>query len=524
MPRRKTMTEYIDIIRRLKNKQSIRSIQKETGIHRTIIRKINEKAIKYGWLDASAELPREEELEEKFEKTDRAIRPLDRFRERIEEWIGKEYSYVVIHRLIGREYECSEATVRRYIKRNFARIPKTVMVRPTVAGETMEVDFGYLGLAYDDVSGRLRKAWLFSGRLNHSRKAHREIVFDQKEETFFMCHVHAFEHFGGVTRKVVPDNLKAAVIRASFESPIVNRVYNKLAEHYGFLINPCLPYRPEHKGGVENDIKYVKKNFWPVFCEEQDELGREYPYARDIQGALDTWAKEIADKRVVGGVGRKPDEIFESEEKNALSPLPGTRWEPVTWGRAKVQENWRIQYRSAFYSVPYAYIGKQVDVCASLKAIHIFFEHKEIAVHSMAKYRWEYVRKSEHAPPAPEKYMSMTRASIVDQARRVGLFTGRVVTSILDHKTVDGLRPARAVLRLGKQYGRERLETAAKRAVVYDTPEYTSVKSILVNGLDLLPIDEPVEPTGQQMFAFARKKGYFNPDVSDSYRKEIVLQ
>jgi transposase len=382
MPRRKTMTEYMNIIRRLKNNQSIRSIQKETGIHRTIIRKINKKAEQNGWRDPLAPLPLEEEVVAALLQKGRRAQPLDRFKERITEWIGKEYSYVVIHRLVNREYECSEATVRRYIRKNFVALPKAVMVRPTIVGEIMEVDFGYLGLTYDDKSGKLRKTWLFSGRLNHSRKAYREIVFDQKQETFFMCHVRAFEYFGGIPKKVTPDNLKAAVIKASFESPIVNRVYQKLAEHYGFLINPCLPNKPEHKGGVENDVKYVKGNFWPFFCEEQAELGREHPYACDIQAALDEWTAEIADKRMIVGVGRSPDDIFESEEKEALSPLPATRWEPVTWAIAKVAENWRIQFRSAFYSVPYAYIGKQVEVLASLSSVHIFFEHKEIAVHS----------------------------------------------------------------------------------------------------------------------------------------------
>ena len=99
--------------------------------------------------------------------------------------------------------------------------------------------------------GSRRRTWVFSGRLRHSRRAYREVVFDQKQETFFACHMHAFEWFGGVPEKVTPDNLKAAVIVASFEDPLVNRAYRELALHYGFLISPCLPRRPEHKGGVE---------------------------------------------------------------------------------------------------------------------------------------------------------------------------------------------------------------------------------------------------------------------------------
>ena len=31
-------------------------------------------------------------------------------------------------------------------------------------------------------------------------------------------------------------------------------------EHYGFLISPCRPYTPHHKGKVESGVRYVKRN------------------------------------------------------------------------------------------------------------------------------------------------------------------------------------------------------------------------------------------------------------------------
>jgi hypothetical protein len=103
-------------------------------------------------------------------------------------------------------------------------------------------------MMYDPLEKRSRRVYVFSARLRHSRMAYRQLVFSQKQEVFFMCHVHAFEFFGGVPERVVPDNLKAAVIKASFTDPVVNRVYHRLAEHYGFVIDPCLPYRPRLKG------------------------------------------------------------------------------------------------------------------------------------------------------------------------------------------------------------------------------------------------------------------------------------
>jgi hypothetical protein len=277
-------------------------------------------------------------------------------------------------------------------------------------------------------------------------------VFNQKQETFFEAHIHAFEYYGGVPWKVVPDNLKAAVVKASFEDPIVNRAYRDLACHYGFLINPCLPYKARHKGGVENDIKYVKNNFWPLFKEHQKQRGSEIPDTNELEKALTQWTEEVSERRIIRGVGRSPREIFESEEQQALHPLPPYRGDPVTWAQAKVHENWRIQFQKAFYSVPYRYIGKTVLVMANSKAVHIFFEYQEITTHRRARRAWEYVRKTEHAPPQPEEYMSATRQSLLWWARKIGLSVGLVARAIFNTKGVDGLRPVRALLSFEKRY------------------------------------------------------------------------
>ena len=256
--------ELRDIVRRLRMKQSIKAIKRETGKHRRVIRKVLELAEQERWLDTKRELPSEHQLREAYHEQrageDSRRHPLDERRDQIERWRQEGYSFLVIHELLRqRGVEYSETTVRRYIHRHFPTPVRPVMRRETKAGEVMEVDFGSLGLTWDAATRSRRRTWVFSGRLRHSRRAYREVVFDQKQETFFACHMHAFEWFGGVPEKVTPDNLKAAIIVASFEDPLVNRAYRELALHYGFLISPCLPRRPEHKGGVEADIKYVRE-------------------------------------------------------------------------------------------------------------------------------------------------------------------------------------------------------------------------------------------------------------------------
>lgn len=506
------MTEKTDIIRRLKLGQSIRSIHKETGIHRTLIRDIKTLAESRDWLNEDTPLPDENELQELLNKPKEIHQhPLDTIKDKIKEWVDQEYSYVVIHNLTQDYVSCSESTVRRYIQRNYP--PKITHVTPrTTKPGIMEVDFGYFGITYDPVERRNRKTYVFSARLRHSRLAYRESVFDQKQETFFRCHIHAFEYFQAVPAKVVPDNLKAAVIQTSFEDPLINRMYINLARHYGFLISPCLPYSPKHKGGVENDIKYIKRNFRPLFLEKEKQKGREIPDAHELAKELKTWSENTANTRTIKGVGRSPVDIFDTEEKEHLLPLPAARWDPLEGGLHKVHETGRIQFKNAYYSIPYQYIGQKMLVLANSKTLWVFDkEYKEVTQHERTHQKWGFQLKKEHQTPEMEKYLEATRERILHTAKQVGSSFWIVMNSIITRKCVDGLRPARALLRLAKQYGKERAERASQRALFYDNPEYICVKNILQKKLDFMDVDMPVDSMGQRYFRFARPDGFFNP-------------
>jgi len=476
-------------------------------MHRTLIRTLEALGRDRGWLREGAALPDEGEIASLLKSASiarKAPHPLDAHRELIKRWVEAKLSYVVMHRsLAERGVGVSEATVRRYVKaRLLEAAPRAVTPRNHEPGAVMDIDFGYLGLVWDAGEGRRRKAWFFSGRLRYSRKAFREIVFEQTSERFFECHIHAFEHFGGVPAAIVPDNLKAAVIEASIEDPMVNKGYQLLAEHYGFVINPCLPYHPRHKGGVESDVKYVKENFWKGFMARQRELGIELPDAREAQAALERWGAEVADARVIGGVGATVDELF-AEEKPRLKPLPLCRWGITRWRRLKVHETFRVQYRKAYYTVPYRYIGKEVDLMDTGNRITIFFEGKEIAMHDKATREWSTMESPAHMPPEALAYLDATKERVAALAKSVGPSVLRVTELILARRAVDGLRPARALLALRKTYGEEALDQACSLALLYDCCEYRAIKGFLAKK------DEASFPPRQERFAFAREPGFF---------------
>ena len=486
--RTKDMTDIKEVIHRLRVGHSIRRITKELRTRRTIIRALHALAVRKGWLNATVPFPSDEEITNEFPKVKTAPQPLDVYREDIERWYQEGLSAVIMQRLLKDKYSCDIQVIRRYLKKNFTKPPKPVMVRETVPGQHLDTDFGYLGKFRND-DGIEVKAWLFSFRLRHSRKAYREIVLNQKTSTFLMGHVYAFESFNGVPANVILDNTKAGIIQSTIDNDMVRHSYQELALHYGFIIAPCAPRTPEHKGGVENDVKYVKKNFLPFFLEKQKELNIKVPKLRDLVDALKRWESEVDDLHIVHGVGSSPLALFKNEEEKALQPLPSTRWELTSWCRCTARRDWRIMVDNAYYSVPYTFIGQTLEVCLTHNCVRIFHEHKEIALHERAKKKWEYKRKADHAPPFQEAVLQCTREGLLTLAESIGPFTRELAQAILLHPSVNKLKPVRCLVRLAEKYSKQRLKQACQRAFDCRLHSYKSVKSILEKGLDLQPLD-----------------------------------
>jgi transposase len=96
----------------------------------------------------------------------------------------------------------------------------TVRVQ-TAPGEEAQIDFGSAGKLVDPRDGVLRTAYVFVMTLSFSRHQYAELVMDQKIATWVALHRRAFESFGGVVRRVVIDNLKAAVLEAALHDPVL---------------------------------------------------------------------------------------------------------------------------------------------------------------------------------------------------------------------------------------------------------------------------------------------------------------
>jgi len=376
-----------------------------------------------------------------------------------------------------------------------------VIDRLYIPGDCMDVDFWLLGLVDDEQDGRMRKAWVFSARLRYSRKAYRTIVFSQHQDSFLACHIEAFEWFGGVPATVVLDNLKAGIVKASWEDPLVTRAYHALAEQYGFTISACRPSTPKHKGGVENDMHYLKRSFWPEIRAREAQKGHAVPRLAKVVAYLSEWNATVSEVRLVAKVGKTVTALF-AEEKPYLQPLPSTRWEPERWAFATVQADWQIQFDKAFYSVPYRFIGQRVLVQATRTTVRIFHESDEIAVHERAEHHWQHRVVVDHGPPQAAEYLATSTKGLLMAAETIGPATGRFAKAIYADRAVDSIRPLWALVHLSERYPCDAIEQQAERLLAYGLASYTSLKNELKFAKEKATRFSP-------SFRFARDPAYY---------------
>jgi hypothetical protein len=103
------MTEKREVIRRLRLGHSIRHINKTTGMHRTLIRRLKDLAQQNLWLDSEEPVPDEATIKTLLDppaSNSNAEHPLDPYRSDIAKWLKEEYSYVVIHQLLSPDGPC----------------------------------------------------------------------------------------------------------------------------------------------------------------------------------------------------------------------------------------------------------------------------------------------------------------------------------------------------------------------------------------------------------------------------------
>lgn len=374
-------------------------------------------------------------------------------------------------------------------------------------GEQMEVDWaGQTAGIVDTNTGELINAYIFVGVLSSSQYAYVEAFLNQNQECWISAHVNAYKYFGGVTRILIPDNLKTGVERVSWFTPVINKSYHEMAEHYGTAVIPARVRKPKDKPNVEGTVGIIST--WIIAA-----LRRQQFFSL---GELNEAIRERLEEFNRKPFQRKPGSrfsVFLEEEKATLLPLPAAPYELAVWKIATVQFNYHIAADKMYYSVPYEYIKHKVDVRITRNVVEVFFNNHRICSHPRLHGRMgQYSTVTEHMPEDHKKYTSWNAERFVSWAKSIGEHTTVVVKAILSSHRVEqqGYKSCMALLKLADKYSVSRLEGACKKALSYTpNPSFKSLQTILQTGQDKIVKEEPVSNKDSSSFGFTRGADYY---------------
>lgn len=359
------------------------------------------------------------------------------------------------------------------------------------AGAVMQTDYaGHTVPVIDPITGDICTAQIFVAVLGASNLTFAFASSSQKLPDWIDGQVRALTYFGGVTRAIVCDNLKAGVAKALWFEPTLNATFAAMAEHYDTTILPTRSRKPRDKGKVEGAVLIVER--W-ILARLRN---RTFFSLAQLNAAIAELVEEL-NNRPMRHVGKSRRELFEEIERAALAPLPATPFEYAEWKSAKVHPDYHVEVDKSFYSVPHRLIGRLVEVRLTHRVVEIFHDHQRVASHVRRSQRSGHVTVNAHMPKAHQRYANTTPANLIRRAARIGPNAAILVERMMRDRPhpEQGYRSAMGILSLAPRYGPQRLDAACERALSINTIAYSSVNAILKSGLDRAPpTPEPARP------------------------------
>jgi transposase len=217
-----------------------------------------------------------------------------------------------------------------YHYQRFAAKNKATLHLEHKPGERMEVDWaGDTTSFQDNITGKPIPVYVFVAILPCSGYAYAQGFLNQNMESWISAHVNAYQFFGGVTRLLVPDNLKTGVEKADWYSPVINKTYHEMAEHYGSAVIPTGVRKPREKANVERAVGILST--WIIAALRN----RQFFSLGELNEAMRQKLTDFNRKPFQKKPGNRENAF--AEESPFLMPLPPKPFELSTWKIATVQ-------------------------------------------------------------------------------------------------------------------------------------------------------------------------------------------
>jgi transposase len=498
------VTEIREVLRAWLSGAGLRRVAEQAGVDRKTARRYVSAAVEAGLARDGGLGQLTDELVGQVAQVVRPVRPgghgqawdqLGACQEQIEGWVKQGLSVVKIGVLLERRgVVVPYRTLHRFcVERcGFGRTAATVRVADGEPGMECQLDFGYLGLLFDPVTGRHRKVHALIFTACYSRHMFVWLSFTQTLAALVAGCEAAWVFFGGVFKVLIPDNASAIVADADAVNPRFTAGWLDYAQHCGFATDAARVRSPKDKPRVERAVQYVRGNFF---------AGEHFTGLSPAQAAAEVWCKDVAGMRIHGTIAARPAQVFAEHEAGALLSLPVPYDVPV-FAKVKVHRDFHVEVGRALYSAPKEYLGCHLDARADTALVKLFHHGQLVKTHPRQQ-PGRRVTDPADLPAEKTTYAMRDVAALARAARRHGDAIGVYAERLLDTDLPwTKMRQVYRLLGLVRRYGPGPVGTACQRALDLDVVNVTKIASMLEKATENTP--PPPRPAVAATARFAR--------------------
>ena len=378
---------------------------------------------------------------------------LDPYRELIEDMIKEcpdVKAPVVLQRIREKGFSGEITIVRDLLRklRGKAKNRQPFIRFESQPGEQVQVDWGHMGtLTYGENRRKLYGLAVLEG---HSRMLYVFFSHSQQQEYLHQGLLEAFIYFQGLPKEVLVDNMLTAVTERVGSIIRFNEAFLDFLGKFSITPRACTVRMPQEKGKVENSIKYIRQNFWPL---------RQFTDLADIQQQMRHWLANVANVRKHHTTGQRP-----VDRLRGLRPLPDLLPDCRQVCSLLVHKDFGIRFDGNVYTVPPWAIGKHVVLKADTTRLSVYFKDRMITCHARCWDRRQRIELDVHK----EQVKKIKKKLLRDRQIIIFLSLGEIALQYLNHLT-DSKLPIRKnitqLLTLQDEYGNTSLLYGLKKAM-----------------------------------------------------------
>ena len=394
---------------------------------------------------------------------------LDAYRDHIKELLEQdpEVKAPVVLQRIGKESFDGKITILRNYLRTLRgqQTMRTPFIRfESSPGQQMQIDWGHFGTF--PYGNTLRKLYALAAIECYSRTAYIEFTHSQNQQSLHQALLNAFIYLGGSTEEMVVDNMLTAVIERQGSLIRFNDAFLDFLRIFHITPIACNVASPHEKGKIENTIKYLRRNFWPL---------RTFTNLCDVNVQVRNWLDTVANVRIHQTTGIRPLDRLADVRLRSLPELLSDCRETQT---LKVYKDFAVRFDGNVYTAPPWAIGKHVTLKADQTTVTLFYQEKKIAVHDRCWQRGQRIETDSHK----EQVKKLRRKLWMD--KDVAAFSSLGQAAVEYLQALAGARQplkknVSKLLALKDDYGAVSVIYAVKKALIHNAIGADYIENIL---------------------------------------------